>query len=101
MAGHARRLTDYLVNWYWRLRLLATGHAEWVDEETGDIEVAHESWRTRWALAGFHSYSWRWVRRWGGLPCGCTVNPLTRRRVLTRAWCPVHFGWEDDQPRPL
>jgi hypothetical protein len=35
-----------------RLRLLVTGHAEWLDEETGDIEVTKEPWSVRWAIAG-------------------------------------------------
>jgi hypothetical protein len=73
-----------------RLRVLATGRVEWVDPEDGVIEVEWMSWRDRWSIFGVHSCSWRWVRRWGSRPCGCTFNPLTRRKVLTRMSCPEH-----------
>jgi len=47
-------------------------------------------WRDRWAVFGFHSGSWRWVRRFGEQDCGCTLNPVTRRRVLTLLDCKTH-----------
>lgn len=85
-----------------RLRVLMTGHVEWVDSETGEVEVDLLSWKERWNLFGIHSYNWRWVRRWGEMDCGCTHNPLTRRRVLTAMRCPTHGfahwsleGWDD------
>jgi hypothetical protein len=81
-----------------RLRALRTGVVEWVDPKTGQIEVDVMSWRDRWALFGVHSYSWRWVRRFGERDCGCTFNPLTRRKVLTRMDCGVHGSplWKRD-----
>lgn len=90
-----------------RLRLLRTGVVEWVDPETGQVEVDLLGWRDRWSLFGAHSYNWNWVRRFGRRDCGCTLNPLTRRRVLTRIDCPAHGipvrgrdslmdDWEDD-----
>lgn len=73
-----------------RLWVLLTGVVSWIDHDTGKIEQETVDWRTRWALAGIHSYNWWWVRRWGGQACGCTVNPLTRRRVLTDFDCLKH-----------
>lgn len=43
------------------------------------------------ALAGPHSYEWWWVKRWGRMGCGCTRNPVTRRRLLTSSDCLEHF----------
>lgn len=91
-----------------RLRVLRTGVCEWVDPDTGVVEVDLLSWRDRWNLFGVHSYTWRWVRRFGKQACGCTLNPLTRRRVLTKMECPDHgvpqwkrdsfaADWADDQ----
>lgn len=84
-----------------RIRILATGKVEWVDpEDENEVEKETLSWRTRWAIFGVHSYKWWWVRRYGQIPCGCTINPITRRRVLTDISCTVH-GWggldEDDE----
>lgn len=64
-----------------RLRVLYDGKIAW---EADDGTVEHETlgWKDRWALFGVHSYNWWWVRHWGQSDCGCTVNPLTRRRVL-------------------
>lgn len=73
-----------------RLRVLRTGVIEWVDPDTGQIEVELLGWRDRWTLFGVHSYAWRWVRRFGGRDCGCTFNPMTRRKVLTRMDCDTH-----------
>ena len=65
-----------------RLRALCNGKVVWVgDDNTFEHETL--SWRDRWALFGIHSYNWWWVRRFGDQPCGCTVNPVTRRRVLS------------------
>jgi hypothetical protein len=74
-----------------RIRILATGRLVWEDI-TGEVEVEYVDWRTRWAIAGIHSYNWWWVRKWGDQDCGCTINPITRRRVLTSTTCPVN-GW--------
>ncbi len=81
---------------------------EWVDPQNED-EVEEEilPWRTRWAVFGVHSYKWWWVRKYGKLPCGCTINPVTRRRVLTDIDCKIHGRWggdleeEDDKAVPL
>lgn len=72
-----------------RVKALVTRRFEWMDE-TGKVEVTHEDWHTTWALIGIHSYKWRWVRKYGKLPCGCTRNPLTRRMLLYRWRCEKH-----------
>jgi hypothetical protein len=77
-------------DWRARLRILRTGVCEWVDPDTGQIEVDLLSWRDRWNLFGVHSADWRWVRRFGERDCGCTFNPITRRKVLTKMDCPDH-----------
>lgn len=69
-----------------RARILATGKLVWEDI-TGELEVEYVDWRTRWAIAGIHSANWNWVRRWGSQECGCTINPITRRRVLICMAC--------------
>lgn len=76
--------------WRARLAALATGRVEWVDPEDGAFEVEWLGWRDRWSLFGVHSYDWRWVRRYGKRGCGCTINPVTRRRVLIQMTCPEH-----------
>lgn len=73
-----------------RLRALRTGVVEWVDPETGQVEIDFLSWRDRWNLFGVHSYDWGWVRSFGKRGCGCTKNPLTRRLVLISWDCPEH-----------
>lgn len=73
-----------------RIWILLTGVVTWRDQETGVTERERVDWGTRWALAGVHSYNWWWVIRYGKRPCGCTVNPLTRRRVLTDMDCDQH-----------
>jgi hypothetical protein len=73
-----------------RLRVLRTGVCEWVDPITGRIEADLLSWRDRWTLFGVHSYSWGWVREFGKRDCGCTFNPITRRKVLVNIDCPRH-----------
>lgn len=75
-----------------RLKVLATGRCEWVDVDTGQVEVDQMGWRDRWAVFGPHSYEWRWVRRLGAMECGCTLNPLTRNIVLYRWECDTHCG---------
>lgn len=65
-----------------RIKFLVTGMAVW-----GDEPPFKEDLRTRWAIAGIHSYNWNWVRRWGKQECGCTINPLTRRKVLHNLKC--------------
>lgn len=75
-----------------RMHALLTGRVVWVDAEDGTEETEHYGWRDRWAIFGLHSYDWRWMRRWGKRPCGCMINPLTRRRVLI---CYEH-AWGDD-----
>jgi hypothetical protein len=77
-------------DWRARLRILRTGVCEWVDPETGQIEVDLLSWHDRWNLFGVHSSNWRWVRKFGERDCGCTFNPITRRKVLTKMDCPDH-----------
>lgn len=72
-----------------RIRALFNGKVEWIDED-GRVEKEYMSWRTRWALFGVHSYTWKWVRRNGTRPCGCTFNPITRRKVLTQWNCSQH-----------
>ncbi len=70
--------------------MLATRRFEWEDTETGEISVTKESWRDAWMIAGIHSYHWAWVRKYGKMPCGCTRNPVTRRRVLIAGECEEH-----------
>jgi hypothetical protein len=90
-----------------RLRVLRTGVVEWVDQDTGRVEVDLLGWRDRWAVFGAHSFNWGWVRRFGTRDCGCTFNPLTRRRVLTRMDCAAHGRpawkrdsvWDDEMPQ--
>ena len=80
-----------------RLRILLTGRTEWVDPETGETEVRYDGLHFAWTIAGIHSYNWRWVRKYGKRDCGCTINPITRRRVLTLWGCPIHCNkdWAD------
>ncbi len=83
----------------WRVRVLATRTTVWVwpGEEP---HVVKESWSGAWAIAGIHSYKWWWVRKYGNLPCGCTRNPVTRRMVLFRWKCAMHFPEQEaDQKR--
>jgi len=76
-----------------RLRGLLIGRVEWFDPDDNLIEVEWMGWRDRWAIFGVHSSNWRWVRRFGIRDCGCTFNPITRRRVLTLLDCREHgFG---------
>lgn len=79
-----------------RMKPLITGRVSWIDETTGETVVEYEDWRTRWALFGVHSHNWWWVRKYGALECGCTINPITRRRVLTLWGCKTHCDFEDD-----
>ena len=73
-----------------RLRILLTGRCTWVNTQTGEVEHEVIVWRDRWAIVGIHSSNWRWVRKFGTRDCGCTFNPLTRRKVLTNMDCPTH-----------
>lgn len=87
-----------------RLAALATGRVEWIDPEDGATEVEWLGWKDRWSIFGVHSDTWRWVRRYGKQDCGCTINPVTRRRVLIRMTCPEHgkphlFDDLDDEGR--
>lgn len=90
-----------------RLRALLTGRCTWIDADTGEVEHDVLSWRSRWNLFGVHSSNWGWVTRYGKRDCGCTFNPLTRRKVLTNMDCPVHgipmwrrdSVWEDEFAR--
>lgn len=78
-----------------RAKALATGRVVWEDPLTGETEAETMSWRDRWTVFGVHSYNWAWVRRLGARDCGCTFNPLTRRKLLTRMDCPDHgVDWE-------
>ena len=79
-----------------RIKSIITGKVSWIDEITGEITEDREDWRTRWALFGVHSHNWWWVRKYGQLECGCTINPITRRRVLTLWGCKTHCDVEDD-----
>lgn len=81
------------VNWLRRLKFIATGRAEWVDVETGEVEIEQLHWGARWAIAGIHSHRWWWVRKWGRESCGCSINPLTRRRVMFNMDCEKHCGY--------
>lgn len=73
-----------------RLLRLATGRYVLTDMVTGEDQVEWWDWRQRWAIDGIHSWKWWWVQHWGKRDCGCTINPVTRRRVLTRGDCPTH-----------
>lgn len=76
-----------------RFKFLLTGKAVWADPETNEtVEETKEDWSTRWAIAGIHSANWRWVNRYGLQKCGCTINPITRRRVLYNSKCRQHCG---------
>lgn len=74
--------------WIDRLKVLATGKLTWVGLNGDSTEYL--GWRDRWDIVGIHSADWGWVRRYGGLDCGCTHNPLTRRLVLIRMDCAEH-----------
>lgn len=74
-------------NFIARLRFLLTGNAKWTDAD-GNVEEHRESWKTRWVLAGIHSWQWKWVNKLGKQSCGCTINPITRRKVLYLMNCP-------------
>ena len=79
--------------------MLLTGRAEWTDPDTGEVEVYYEDWPTSWAIAGIHSHNWWWVRKYGKRDCGCIINPITRRRVLTLWGCHTHCSgkeWDED-----
>lgn len=79
-----------------RLAALATGRVVWEDPETGETETEYMGWRDRWAIFGVHAHNWRWVRRLGERACGCTVHPITRRRLLTRMDCAEHgLSWAE------
>lgn len=69
-----------------RVKRLVTGEYTWVAED-GSTEVDHYGWKDRWSIDGIHSWQWRWVHKYGQLPCGCTRNPITRRMVLYRWPC--------------
>lgn len=71
-----------------RIRILATRRTVWGDGD--DVHVDRESWSSAWAIAGVHSWEWRWVRRYGAMECGCTLNPVTRRIVLVNMACEEH-----------
>jgi hypothetical protein len=75
---------------------LVTRRLVWVDMETGEERPEKVSLSFAWNLFGVHSYKWWWVRRYGTLDCGCTQNPLTKRRVLTIHKCPIHMARFDD-----
>ncbi len=77
----------------YRVRLLLTGR--WVVENafTGKTRTINLPWDERWALAGVHSYDRWWVRRWVEQPCGCRINPITRRRPLYG--CDFHCDDDD------
>ena len=82
-----------------RIRILVTGKLVWEDIDGGE-ETDYVDWPTRWAIAGIHSANWRWVRRWGKQECGCTINPITRRRVLISMSCPLKdwpFDLDDEE----
>lgn len=80
--------------------MLLSGRIEWVDPDTGESEGIYKDWRTAWAIAGIHSANWWWVRKFGKRDCGCTINPLTRRRVLTLWGCPIHCEITADDEWP-
>lgn len=73
-----------------RIILLVTGNTATVNEYGTVHERLHFSWKSRWAISGIHSRNWKWVIRKGAMPCGCTRNPVTRKRILTRWKCPEH-----------
>ncbi len=74
-----------------RLRILMTGRVEWCNPYTGVVEdVDQMSWGERWSVFGIQSYTWKWVRHFGALKCGCTRNPVTRQMVLMRFGCAEH-----------
>lgn len=78
-----------------RIKILLTGRVLWCNPYTNEVEeVDHMGWRDRWNVFGVHSYNWRWVNRYGAMPCGCTRNPITRRRVLLRWGCPDHAKFD-------
>ncbi|MCH9733604.1 MAG: hypothetical protein K0U78_03475 [Actinomycetia bacterium] len=72
-----------------RLRYLLTGRT-WSENFDGERRPLTDPWSVRWAVAGIHSYKWWWVKKWGSESCGCTINPLTRRRVLYALECQQH-----------
>jgi hypothetical protein len=91
--NNAQGIWKTLRGQYYRVKLLITGHAVWIDTKTKEEHPEHLDWYTRWAISGVHSHNWRWVHRFGKLPCGCTRNPLTRRMVLIRYRCSEHCSF--------
>jgi hypothetical protein len=47
-----------------RLRILATGRCEWVNDDGTDAETTYEPWSIRWTIAGVHLPR-RWQQRLG------------------------------------
>jgi len=78
--------------------MLVTGRIQWVDpDDDYCVTESYRCWRTAWAIAGIHSHNWWWVRKFGARDCGCTINPVTRRRILTRWGCPTHCDIANDE----
>jgi hypothetical protein len=73
-----------------RIKFLVTGYATTVNEDGTFHARELHSWKIRWAISGVHSRNWKWVNRWGKMPCGCTRNPVTRKLVWIRGDCPEH-----------
>src|ERR1700744_35850 len=71
-----------------RAVLLTTRKSKWQDAK-GNVEVVNEKLSTAWTLAGPHPWMWWWVIKWGKNECGCTYNPLTKKRYLV---CLPHSG---------
>jgi hypothetical protein len=72
---------------WWRIRLLVTRKSRWTDEANNSVVVFTEPLAVAWALAGWHSYNWWWVRKFGTKGCGCVFNPITRLHVI---FCSPH-----------
>lgn len=83
-------------SWSWaRIKRLATGTYVWTSEDGTKVTTEHYNWSIRWSLDGIHSWRWKWVTKYGKRPCGCTINPLTRRHVLYSLECDQHHGHVD------
>lgn len=76
--------------WY-RLKMIVTGKIVWVDQD--ENETWEHNRRLAWRLAKPNLYNFWWVKKWGKLSCGCTINPITRRRLLTLGSCREHMPW--------
>ena len=76
----------------WRIKILIIRKVTWESCDGDKLYDEKVSLSFAWTLVGIHSHQWWWVRKYGRLPCGCQINPLTRRFVAYRWRCPENHG---------